>query len=94
MNPYADLGVESSELSTRLLRGRVELGVTQARLGTAAERPDDIDHARALAHEIANILTAITLKASFRTLTDAANGRPHDPGRGRDREGLFHAPSG
>lgn len=72
MNP--ELGRDGSELTARLLRGRVELGVTQARLGTVEERPDDFNRARALAHDIANILTAIALKASYRAAAETGNG--------------------
>jgi len=39
------------------------LSEVSARLGTAAEKPDDLDHARSIAHQLNNILTAIRLLA-------------------------------
>jgi hypothetical protein len=45
----------------RLALYRAELGAIQARLGTSAERPYDMERARSLAHDIANVRTALQL---------------------------------
>ena len=58
------VGAYGSNVVARLLRGRAELAATQARLGTPEERPDDIERAQALAHEIANMLTVLALTAA------------------------------
>ncbi len=47
---------------------RVALQVLQARLGTPAEQPCDIERAQALGHEINNRMTTVRLAAGLRRL--------------------------
>ena len=47
---------------------RVALQVLQARLGTPAEQPCDIERAQALGHEINNRMTATRLETDLRRL--------------------------
>ncbi len=56
------------------------LQVLQARLGTAAERPCDLEKAQALGHEINNRLTVTKIETDLRRLgwpqSDREGGRP------------------
>lgn len=54
---------------------RVALQVLQARLGTPAEQPCDIERAQALGHEIRNRLTVNQLRMGLRQF-DRRSGQP------------------
>ena len=46
----------------------------QGRLGTPTEEPDDLEKARAIAHRLSNILTAIRLKTELALLHQLQGG--------------------
>ncbi len=57
-----ELTTDERAIRQRLSACRAELSAVQSRLGTSEEQSGDLERAGALAHEVANLLTAINLR--------------------------------
>lgn len=55
---------------------RMMLQFMQARLGTSAEQPCDLERVRALGHEINNRLTALKMESDLRRLEGSSENLP------------------
>ena len=58
------------------------LNTVESRLGTATERPNDLDCAQAIAHQLANVVTGLRFRAALedQLWSDDSGDRPIDHG--------------